>query len=105
MIPAKFRLQSGGFKAAGFRTIRTPHFSLKFKDNDTGVNRIGVVVGKSVDRRAVRRNFWERQAKVQLLKAPKLKKDILLVLFPKVTTLTKKQFAEELKKTLSTLLK
>jgi ribonuclease P protein component len=103
MIPVKFRLPSGGFKAAGYRAVRTPHFSLKFKDNGTGVNRIGVVVGKSVDKRAVRRNFLERQAKTALLKAPQDGKDLIITLFPKTNALTKKEFTNELKKILNTI--
>ena len=103
MIPAKFRLPPGGFKAGGYRSIRTSFFSLKFKDNGTGANRIGIVVGKSVDKRATQRNFWERQAKVQLLKAPKLGKDLIITIFPKVNTLTKADFVKEISKAIQTI--
>ena len=98
MVPQKFRLPAGGFKAGAYRIVKTPYFSLKFKDNGTEKNRIGVVVGKSVDKRAVRRNSLERQAKNALLKAPQLGKDLILTIFPKTNALTKKEFGEELKK-------
>lgn len=103
MIPKKARLPRAGFREGGYRSIGTPFFSLKVKNNEAGTNRIGVVVGKSVDKRAVRRNFWERQAKVQLLKVPNLGKDIIMIIFPKTNKLTRQEFIEEMKKTLKKL--
>jgi RNase P protein component len=82
------------------RAVTTPFFSLKTRSNAVGVNRIAVVVGLSVDKRAVRRNFWERQAQNQLLKAPQLEKDFILTIFSRVKTLTKRQFAQEIKNVL-----
>jgi ribonuclease P protein component len=66
----------------------------------TPVNRIAVVIGKSVDKRAVRRNFWKRQAKVQLLKLSPSGIDLILTIYPKANALTKEQFAAEIKKLL-----
>ena len=103
MIPKRARLPRASFRERGYRTIATPFFSLKVKDNGAGTNRIGVVVGKSVDKRATRRNFWERQAKAQLLTAPNLGKDFILTAYPKINTLTRKKFLEEIKKILKDL--
>jgi ribonuclease P protein component len=103
MIPKKARLPRAGFRERGYRVYSTPFFSLKVKNNETGGNRIAVIVGKSVDKRAVRRNFWERRAKVQLLQAPNLGKDIIMTIFPKVSTLTRQEFIKEIKKLLTKL--
>lgn len=100
MIPKKQRLPREAFRESGYRSLKTPFFLIKTKKNDIGVNRIGVVVSVSVDKRAVRRNFWERQAKAQLLKAPNVGKDIIFIAFPKINILTRAQFAEEIKKIL-----
>jgi ribonuclease P protein component len=101
MLPAKNRLPREEFRARGWRTVTTPFFSLKTKQNDVGVNRFAVVVGKSVDKRATQRNFWERQAKTQLLKAPKSSKDFIVIIFPRVASLSKLQFEQEMKKVLN----
>jgi ribonuclease P protein component len=103
MLPQKNRLPRFAFRAPGYRTVSSPYFSLKAKDNELLLNRIGVVVGKSVDKRAARRNFWERQGKTELLRAPSFNKDFILTVFPKVKTLTKRQFGEEIKKLLNKL--
>lgn len=103
MLPLKNRLPRQEFRARGYRTVTTPFFSLKTKENAVGVNRIGVVIGKSVDKRATQRNFWERQAKSNFLKAPNLSKDFILTIFPRIASLSKQQFAEEMEKTLKTL--
>jgi ribonuclease P protein component len=107
MIPQKSRLPRDGFRARGYRIFSTPYFSLKVKKNSLPTNRIGVIVGKSVDKRATQRNFWERQAKTQLLLAPTLAsdaplggKDLALMIFPKVRALTKADFIKELQKTI-----
>ncbi len=56
--------------------------------------RIGVVAGASVHKNAAKRNFWKRQAKTALLAAGSAGTDFLVVLTPRVNTLTKKQFKE-----------
>jgi ribonuclease P protein component len=92
MIPQKSRLPRDGFRAHGYRIFTTPYFSLKSKNNTLGINRIGVVVGKSVEKRATQRNFWERQAKGELLKAKNRSRDYLL---------TRTEFGKEIKKAIS----
>jgi ribonuclease P protein component len=100
MLPLKNRLPRQEFRVRGYRTVTTPFFSLKNKENSVHVNRFAVVVGKSVDKRATQRNFWERQAKTQFLKAPNLSRDFILTIFPRVASLSRLQFAEEIKRTL-----
>jgi ribonuclease P protein component len=100
MLPLKNRLPRQEFRVRGYRTVTTPFFSLKTKENEVGVNRIAVVVGKSVDKRATQRNFWERQAKNQFLKAPNFSKDFILTIFPRIASLSGQQFGEEMKKIL-----
>lgn len=59
-------------------------------------NRIGVVVGVSVHKSAVRRNFWKRQAKATLAGIADAKLDLLAILSPKVNSLTRDQFRKNL---------
>src|ERR1700722_15694468 len=96
MIPRMSRLPSDEFRAHGYRTVTTPFFSLRVKKNSLEKNRMGVVIGLVVDRRAVKRNFWKREAKVQLLRIPILSKDFLVVFSPNIKQLTKTEFAREL---------
>lgn len=109
MIPQKSRLPRDGFRARGYRIFSTPYFSLKAKNNFLPTNRIGVIVGKSVDKRATQRNFWERQAKARLLLAPvspqAAGKDLVVTIFPKVKLLTKAGFIKELQKTIQLALR
>jgi len=100
MVPKKSRLLREGFDLRGYRPIKTPFFTLKVKDNGLKANRIGVIIGKHIDKRAVRRNFWKRQAKKELLKAPAMGKDLVLTIYPKTNTFTKREFVEEIKKVL-----
>ena len=100
MIPRTSRLPSDEFRARGYRTVTTPFFSLRVKKNELGKNRIGVVIGLVVDKRAVKRNYWKRQAKAELLRAPNVGKDFLVIFSPKIKQLTKTEFAKEMEKTL-----
>lgn len=100
MVPKKSRVPRDGFGSGGYRVLRNPYFSVKVKKNGSAANRVAVVVGKSVDKRAVRRNFWKRQAKAQLLKMPPSGTDFILTIYPKTNTLTKEQFTAEIKKLL-----
>jgi len=100
MVPRERRLPREAFHSHGSRTIKTPFFLLKTKDNEADVNRIGVVIGKSVDSRATRRNALERQIKTHLLRAPNLKKDFIFMAFPNITALDKDGLAKEVAKAL-----
>ena len=79
-------------------TLTTPYFLLRVAGNRKKQNRIGVVVGVSVHKRAVRRNFWRREAKSVLAAVPAptstlpAGKDFLVIISPKVNTLTRKNF-------------
>lgn len=100
MLAQKNRLPREGYRGRGYSTVATPFFSLKAKNNSLETSRIGVVVGLSVDKRATRRNFWERQVKTQLLGLANLNKDFVVIIFPRVNSLTRKQFIEEFQKAL-----
>jgi ribonuclease P protein component len=92
------RLPSDQFRARGYKTIPTPFFLLKKKNNSSGIARIGSVVGKSVHKTAVKRNFWKRQALAGLAAHATEGSDILIIASPAINRLTKKQFKEELLK-------
>lgn len=101
MVPKKSRVPRTGFESSGSRVLRSPYFSVKVRKNALAKNRIAVVVGKSVDKRAVRRNFLKRQAKVQLLKLSPAGVDFIMTIYPKANALAKTQFIEEIKKILN----
>ena len=101
MIPQKARLPREEFEARGYRRAATPYFALKFKENTLDGNRIGVVVGKSVDKRATRRNFLERQAKSALMKLPAIGRDMILMVSPRANVLSREEFQKEMKKILT----
>jgi ribonuclease P protein component len=109
MVPKKSRVPRAAFASGGYRVLRSPYFSARVRKNGSAAtsatskaNRIAVVIGKSVDKRAVRRNFWKRQAKIQLLKLPPSGIDLILTIYPRANTLTKEQFAAEIKRLLKT---
>src|ERR1700733_9823902 len=92
MLPRRSRLPAVDFRSMGYRTVRTPYFALKAKNNHTEVNRIGVITGVQVHKSAVKRNFWKRQAKAALEGIPQSGKDILIILTSKVNALTRAEF-------------
>ena len=96
------RLPSDQFRARGYNTISTPFFLLKIKKNSYKTTRIGVVVGVSVNKAAAKRNFWKRQARAEIALRATGGNDILMMVSPNVRRLTKKQFREEIVKTLAT---
>lgn len=97
MLSKNLRLPTEEFRAGSYCTIRTPYFLLKIKKNTMGNVRIGVVVSVAVSKSAAKRNFWKRQVKTILLAtAKKEARDILVIISPKVSDLTKKQFREKL---------
>ena len=110
MLPQKFRLPYGEFSARGYQTIKTPFFSLKFRKNELPNNRIGIIIGVSAEKSAVRRNFWKRQAKAILAKPgagwypgkqPGIGKDFVLIFSKKIKEIKKDEFKKELLKILS----
>jgi len=96
------RLPSDQFRARGYKTISTPFFLLKIKKNSYKAARIGVVVGVSVNKTAVKRNFWKRQARAEIALRATGGNDILMMVSPNVRCLTKKQFRKEVAKALAT---
>jgi ribonuclease P protein component len=95
------RLPSDQFRARGYKTTPTPFFLLKTKKNNGDGARIGVVVGTSVHKTAVKRNFWKRQALRGLVPQADAGSDILIIVLPGVNRLTKKQFQEEFARALA----
>lgn len=92
------RLPSDQFRTPGYKTTPTPFFLLKSKKNPGDRARIGVVVGISVHKTAVKRNFWKRQARAALAPFAAAGSDILMIVSPGANRLTKKQFKEEVAK-------
>jgi ribonuclease P protein component len=103
MVPQRARLPREAFSVAGYRRIASPFFSLKFKKNMADSNRIAVIIGKSVDKRATRRNFLERRVKAGLLELPNFHNDLIITVFPKANTLTAANFRSEIKNLLKKL--
>ena len=100
-MPHVVRLPRKEFKSRGYRAVRTPFFSLKTKGNQSKNIRLGIVVGKSVEKTAVKRNFWKRQARAILGKSVPPGNDAIIILQPGVRELTKKQFHEALIKAIT----
>ena len=96
------RLPSDQFRARGYKTVFTPFFLLKIKKNPYKTTRVGVIVGVSVNKIAVKRNFLKRQARAEISLRAAGGNDILMMVSPNVRRLTKKQFREEIVKTLAT---
>jgi ribonuclease P protein component len=92
------RLPSDQFRARGYKTVSTPFFLLKIKNNPLRNVRVGVVVGRSVHKTAVKRNFWKRQAFTGIAAHATVGNDILMIVSPGADRLTKKQFKEALSK-------
>lgn len=95
------RLPSDQFRAKGYKATPTPFFLLKIKKNQKECARIGMVVGKSVHKTAVKRNFWKRQARAVLTAHIMGGNDILIIVSSTINRLAKKQFKEELLKALN----
>lgn len=92
------RLPSDQFRARGYKATSTRFFLLKTKNNQGGRVRVGIVVGRSVHKTAVKRNFWKRQALAMTAAHASAGNDILIVFSPNVNRLTKKQFNNEMTK-------
>ena len=95
------RLPLDEFRARGYKTVSTPFFLLKVKSNSGEGLRVGAVVGKSVHKTAVKRNFWKRQISATLAAQAVGGSDILIIVLPGVGRLTKEQFRGELVKALA----
>jgi ribonuclease P protein component len=95
------RLPSDQFRAGGYKTLSTPFFLLKTKKYAGDRARIGVVVGVSVHKSAVKRNFFKRQALAALAPRATAGSDILMIVLPGANRITKKQLKEEFIKALA----
>jgi ribonuclease P protein component len=94
------RLPSIQFRARGYKTTATPFFLIKTKKNFGNSARVGVVVGVSVHKTAVKRNFLKRQVIAELTTRAKAGNDILIIVLPPASRSTKKQFRGMLVKAL-----
>jgi ribonuclease P protein component len=97
------RLPKEEFESRGFRITRTPYFSFRVKRNSVHKQRVGVIVGKAVHKSAVKRNFWRRQAKAVSADLIASDNDFLIIFFPKINELTKREFREAFTKAVATL--
>ncbi len=79
----------------------TPYFSLGMKRNKLERRRAGVVIGKAVNKSAVKRNFWRRQAKTVFAASAAPGNDFLMVAFSPINKLTKEQFHAALEKAIA----
>jgi ribonuclease P protein component len=96
-MPAKpTKLPYPEFSTARYRSVRTPYFSIKIRENGLAENRVGVVVSARTMKRAVDRNFWKRQIRSTLRGVGTGGHDILVV-FSQRPLRSKKQ---EIKETL-----
>jgi ribonuclease P protein component len=111
MLPKDSRLPSSEFLSRGYRTQKTPYFSLKAKPNGLLKNRIGVIINVAAVKSAARRNFWKRQVKssifnfqFSIFKKTGRHFDFLVIFFKKGDSLTKAEFKKELLGALASLL-
>jgi ribonuclease P protein component len=100
MAHSLVRLPNDEFRARGYQAVSTPFFLLKTKRNGSKRTRLGIVISKGVDKSAVKRNFWKRQAKEGILKEATEGSDILIIFSPAVSALAKGNFRVELSKAL-----
>lgn len=98
MLPQKRRLPYSEFRAQGYRTQRTPFFSLKIKSNGEKGSRVGIIAGKNVHKTAAKRNFWKRQASAILAALIRGDHDAILIIQARVNELSRQQFRDEIKK-------
>lgn len=61
MLPSKKRLPAVEFKKRFQKSVVSPYFLLRYKPNNTGCNRLGVIISAKVDKRSVRRNYLKRR--------------------------------------------
>jgi ribonuclease P protein component len=97
MIRAISRLPREEFASRRYIATRTPYFSVKVKDNGSGLRRLGVVAGKAVAKTAVERNFLKRQARAILQKEIRSGMDVLVIFSPGVSSLGKRRLRETLR--------
>jgi ribonuclease P protein component len=103
MLPRSSRLPSSEFLARGYRTFKTPFFSLKTKPNGLSKNRIGVIISVAAVKSATRRNFWKRQIKSEIRsQEPGARNfDFLVIFYRAGGLLTRVAFRKELERTCS----
>ncbi len=103
MINKKQRLKIGDFFGAGalrpVKVLKTPYFSLKIYKSRSPLSRFGVVLSKSLDKRATVRNKIKRAilAFASANKKTFMPADYLFLPSPKMTSLKRSEIIELLK--------
>jgi ribonuclease P protein component len=103
MVPKKSHLPFEELRARGYREVATPYFLARARQNSSKKNRLGVVISASSAKNAARRNFWRRQIKSIFLEAQQKNFDLVVVLRPRATLITKHVFQKTLRDTIISL--
>lgn len=102
MLPKKLRLPIKDFSPPN-KKISFPFFTLKFKKNNLGYNRFGVIISLKVDKRSSRRNFWKRRFFEDFKNWPNLSSDFLFIVQPTIKNASKEDLKVQLKSVISKL--
>ncbi len=99
MLSKKYRLPIQEFLGKSSKSVRGVYFTIKSKTNNLLFSRFGVVISRKISKSAVRRNKIKRiifdfiRFKEYYLKAGK---DVLVIVSPQVSKLTKIEIEGEL---------
>ena len=101
MLPLKNRLPAANFKLRFEKSVAGSYFLIRRRLNKFGYNRLGVIIGAKVDKRAVRRNYLKRRFREYFRKlAGNIGADFLVIVSPKAGSADFKEIKKELDKTL-----
>ena len=100
MYSKKNRLPIEKNKVLGQRTLSSPYFLIKYKENGKNFNRFGIIISNHSVKKSVRRHFWKRVFADALQSWPILQKDILVIASPKIEATDKKTVKNELNRIL-----
>ena len=102
MLPRGARLPIREFWGSRSRKRKqtSPFFVIYTAQNGLLKNRIGVVIGKGVDRRSSRRHTIRRRAIGLLSALSPANKDVLVLVQQKAADLARKEFYRELERTI-----
>ncbi len=99
MLAKKFRLPIQKFIGQKSKSVRSDFFIVKFKPNDLNFSRFGIVISKKVHKSAVKRNNIKRII-FNFIRTNKLHfepgQDVLIIVSPKTSQLTKAEIEEKL---------
>ncbi len=98
MIAKKLHLPRQRFSERPVSRISSDYFLVKIFRNDLGRNRFGVVISTKVDKRSTKRNFWRRMILNYARRQINFRKDLLIIVSPRIRELTKNAVEQELEK-------